>query len=32
VLDPINGHSVKGTYHYLTSVTVAPDRGLLDGV
>ena len=32
LLDPINSYSVKGIYHYLTSVDAPPDRGLLDHV
>jgi len=29
LLDPIHGYSVKGTYHFLTSVDDAPERGSL---
>jgi len=32
LLDPINGCSVKDTYHYLTSVDAPPDQGLFDYV
>ena len=32
LLDPINGHSVKGTYHFLTLVDAPPERGLFDDV
>ena len=32
LLDPINGYSVKGTYHFLTTVDDSPDRGFFDDV
>jgi len=32
LLDTINGYSIKGTYHYLTSADTPPDRVLLDDI
>ena len=32
LLDPINGYSVKGTYHYLMPANTPHDQGLLDDV
>ena len=32
LLDPVNGYSVKGTYHFLTSVDEPLARGMFDDV
>jgi hypothetical protein len=32
LLDPFTGYTVKGTYHFLTTVDAPPDRGMFDDV